>query len=321
MDKCLVTGGAGFIGSHVVHALEAGGASVRVLDNLSTGSRANLEGSSAELVIGDITDGAIVAGAVDGVDVVFHLAAMISVPASMQDPRSCYQTNVIGSLNLLEAARKAGVRRVVLSSSCAVYGDSPGPSAETDPPDPRSPYAASKVAMEDLGRLYTSAFGLSSVSLRYFNVYGPRQSPSSAYAAVIPAFIQALLKGRPPLVHGDGSQSRDFVYVEDVAQANLLAACLQAGGPPVVNIGTGRSQTILELANLLHRLLPGEAPVFGPARAGDLHASCSDTRLAQEALGFRPTTAMERGLQRTVEWMRGGTARMPTMPARDEASG
>jgi UDP-glucose 4-epimerase len=306
LKRCLVTGGAGFIGSHLVNALEASGASVRVLDDLSTGSRDNLRGSGAVVLVGDVRDPAAVGRATDGIDTVFHMAAMISVPASMENPLTCYEVNVLGSLNVLEAARRAGVGRVILSSSCAVYGTNDGPSAETDPLDPQSPYAASKVAMEELGRLYAQAFGVRTISLRYFNVYGPRQSPSSPYAAVIPIFIQAMLTGESPVIYGDGRQTRDFIFVEDVVRANLMAADREEPGPPVVNIGNGQAVTVLELASKLGRILPGPAPVFGPPRPGDLHASCSRPELAQTTLGFRPTTAIDQGLRRTVEWARGG---------------
>jgi len=306
VKAALVTGGAGFIGSHLVHALAGRGVPVRVLDNLSTGNRANLEGTPAEVIVGDVTDPAAVAAAAEGAEVVFHLAAMISVPESMVDPVRCYRENVQGSLHVLEAARRVGARRVVLSSSCAVYGAADHPSGETDDLQPGSPYAASKIAMEHLGRLYSGVYGLSTVSLRYFNVYGPRQSPTSPYAAVIPAFARALLDRRAPIIHGDGQQSRDFVYVADVVQANLLAAEAGEPVPAVVNVGTGHAVTIRRLAVLLAEVLPGApAATFAPPRAGDLHASCSDPRLAWEALGFRPAYDLQRGLTHTVEWMRG----------------
>ncbi len=306
MKAALVTGGAGFIGSHLVHALVGRGVPVRVLDNLSTGNRANLEGSSAELIVGDVTDPLATAAAAEGAEVVFHLAAMISVPESMADPVRCYRENVQGSLHVLEAARRAGARRVVLSSSCAVYGAAEHPSSETDDLHPGSPYAASKIAMEHLGRLYADVYRLSTVALRYFNVYGPRQSPTSPYAAVIPAFGRALMDRRAPVIYGDGDQSRDFVYVADVVQGNLLAAEAGESVPSLVNVGTGHAVTIRRLALLLADVLPGApAATSAPPRPGDLHASCSDPRLAWEALGFRPAYDLQRGLRHTVEWMRG----------------
>jgi len=309
MKRCLVTGGAGFIGSHLVHALAGRGLEVRVLDNLSNGARSNLAGATAELVVGDVTDFEAAASAARGVEVVFHLAAMISVPASMDDPLRSYRENVLGSLNVLEAARRGGVRRVVLSSSCAVYGAADHPSAESDPLEPQSPYAVSKVAMEDLGRLYAEVYRLSTVSLRYFNVYGPRQSPASPYAAVVPIFVHAMLNGQRPVIHGDGEQSRDFVYVDDVVQANILAAEAAGDIPGIVNVGTGQALTVRRLAAALAEVLPDAPPAtFGPPRPGDLHASCSDPRLAQDRLGFRPAYDLQQGLRRTVEWVRGERA-------------
>lgn len=312
VKAALVTGGAGFIGSHLVHALEARGVAVRVLDNLTSGRRSNLEGAAAEFILGDVTDPAATAHAARDVDIVFHLAAMISVAESMDDPVRCYRENVLGSLNVLQAARRAGAGRVVLSSSCAVYGVSGRSSAESDPARPQSPYAASKLAMEHLGRLYADVYGLATVSLRYFNVYGPRQSPTSPYAAVIPTFVRARLEARAPVIDGDGSQSRDFVYVADVVQANLKAADVAEPAPAVVNVGTGHALTIQQLAEALAEILPG-APTatYGPPRPVDLHASCSDIRLAQEALGFRPAYDLQLGLRRTVEWMRGDQAAPP----------
>jgi nucleoside-diphosphate-sugar epimerase len=306
----LVSGGAGFIGSHLVRALLARGDEVLVLDNLSTGARANLADIPVELLVADLGAADQVRAATRGVDTVFHLGAMISVPASLENPAGCYLTNVLGSLHVLEAARREGVRRVVLASSCAVYGDHDGPVAESATPGPMSPYAQSKLAMEDLARLYASAFSLETVCLRFFNVYGPRQDVRSAYAAVIPLFIRAMLDGRPPTIHGDGAQSRDFVFVEDVVQAILLASHTPATGETFrsgesFNVGQGESVTIAALAEALGRLLPGTSgPVFGPARPGDIHRSEADIRRATKALGYRPAYDLHRGLQATVEWMR-----------------
>jgi UDP-glucose 4-epimerase len=235
---------------------------------------------------------------------------MISVPASLDNPAGCYLTNVLGSLHVLEAARREGVRRVVLASSCAVYGDHQGPVAEDAASRPMSPYAQSKLAMEDLARLYASTFSLETVCLRLFNVYGPRQDVHSPYAAVIPLFIEGLLDGRPPTIHGDGAQSRDFVFVEDVVQAMLQASQAAVGGQ-VFNIGQGQSRTVLELAEVLATLVPGSpAPVFGPARAGDIRHSAAVIGRATKALGYRPAWDLQRGLRATVEWMRasGGPA-------------
>jgi len=304
MATMLVTGGAGFIGSHLVRALLARGDDVRVLDNLSTGDRANLADLPVELMVADLGEADQVRAATRGVDTVFHLGAMISVPASLENPASCYRTNVLGSLHVLEAARREQVRRVVLASSCAVYGDHAGPVAEDAASRPMSPYASSKLAMEDLARLYTSAMGLQTVCLRFFNVYGPRQDVHSPYAAVIPLFIEGLLDGRPPTIHGDGGQSRDFVFVEDVVQAMLQASQAVVGGQ-LFNIGQGQSRTVLELAEVLAALVPGSpAPVFGPARAGDIRTSAADIGRATKALGYRPAWDLHQGLQATVEWIR-----------------
>jgi nucleoside-diphosphate-sugar epimerase len=313
VDTALVTGGAGFIGSHVVRAMLAEGARVRVLDNLSTGSRANLAGLPVELIIADLDEADHIRAAVRGVDRVVHLAAMISVPASLENPASCYQPNVLGSLHVLEAARREHVRRVVLASSCAVYGDQAGPVAEGSPTRPLSPYASSKLAMEDLSRLYHSAFGLETVCLRLFNVYGPRQDVNSPYAAVIPLFIREMLEGRPPTIHGDGRQSRDFVFVEDVVQAIRLASTASSAAGEVFNVGQGRSVTVLQLAEALGGLLPGlPGPTFGEPRAGDVRTSAASISRAVETLGYRPAWDLHRGLEATVEWTRA------SRPASDE---
>jgi len=304
VTRVLVTGGAGFIGSHLVRALLARGDDVRVLDNLSTGARANLADLPVELLVADVGEADQVRAATRGVDTVFHLGAMISVPVSLENPANCYRTNVLGSLHVLEAARREQVRRVVLASSSAVYGDHDGPVAEDAASRPMSPYASSKLAMEELARLYTSAMGLQTVCLRFFNVYGPRQDVHSPYAAVIPLFIEGLLDGRPPTIHGDGGQSRDFVFVEDVVQAMLQASQAAVAGQ-VFNIGQGQSWTVLELAETLAALVQESLPpVFGPARAGDIRTSAADIGRATEALGYRPVWDLHQGLQATVEWTR-----------------
>jgi len=305
MPLALVTGGAGFIGSHLVRALVARGHAVRVVDNLSTGSRDNLEGLSVELIPADIANPTTLRGAARGADVIYHLAAMISVPASLDNPVGCYQTNVLGSLHLLEAARREGVRRVVLASSCAVYGDRQEPVDEDAEPRPQSPYAASKLAMEDLARLYHRTLGLATVCLRFFNVYGPRQDPASPYAAVIPRFIEAMHRGHAATIFGDGEQSRDFVFVEDVVQALLLAAEAPAAPGGTFNIGRGQATTILELETTLRQLFPGAPPTIrAPERPGDIRLSQADIRRATETLGYRPVHDLHHGLQATVEWMR-----------------
>jgi len=306
MPTALVTGGAGFIGSHLIRRLEGRGWTVRALDNLSTGSPENLAGTRAELQVGDIRDVKAVDDAVRGAEAVFHLAAMISVPESMAQPAECYRSNVLGSMHILQAARQAGVRRVVLSSSCAVYGDAGHPVDESAETSPISPYAASKLAMEQAARMMTLAFELPTVCLRYFNVYGPRQAPDSPYAAAIPIFIRTMLAGEAPVIHGDGRQTRDFVFVEDVARANLLAAEADVEPGAVFNIGSGRSVTIADLVQSLRGLFPGiPEPTFGPARAGDIRLSSGRIGRAEQALGYRPETALSDGLAVTVEWARG----------------
>jgi nucleoside-diphosphate-sugar epimerase len=303
LTTALVTGGAGFIGSSVVRTLIDHQVEVQVLDNFSTGSHDNLAGQDIDIFEGDIRDPVMVAAAVHGMDLVFHLAAMVSVTESMADPVGAYQANLIGSVNVLEAARQQGVDRVVLSSSCAVYGDTTGPVAESAELQPLSPYAASKVAMERAADLYQRAYGLSTVSLRYFNVYGRRQRADSDYAAVIPLFINQMADSSPIQIDGDGHQTRDFVHVNDVAWANWLAASEpEANG--VYNIGSGRSHSILDLAEDLQRIFPqAPSPAHGPAREGDIKHSEADLGRAS-ALGYRPRIALEDGLRATVEWFR-----------------
>ncbi len=307
MATALVTGGAGFIGSHLARALVSRGDRVTVLDDLSTGSRDNLAGADARLIEGDVQDPEAVAAAMRDVELVFHHAALISVAESMQDPPTCYQTNLAGSVNVLWAAHQAGVRRVVLASSAAVYGEAEGPVGEAGPLNPISPYAASKVAMEEAGQLFARTYGLPTVSLRYFNVYGPRQRADSPYAAVIPIFIEQMLAGEAVTIHGDGQQSRDFVFVDDVVRANLLAADLPAAQSGIFNIAGGSSVSVEQLAHMLRGLIPGvPEPVRGPSRPGDIRFSAADLRRSSQALGYRPATGLERGLQQTVEWFRAG---------------
>jgi nucleoside-diphosphate-sugar epimerase len=313
MNHYLVTGGAGFIGSHITRTLLRQGAAVRVLDNFSTGRRENLRASKEEATSGsidvieaDLRDQSQVAGAVRGIDVVFHEAAFVSVPESMERPQECLDVNVAGSLNLMEAARKAGVKRVVIASSAAVYGDLTDlPLAEETPPRPLSPYAVSKQVDELYAGLYTRSFGLEVTALRYFNVYGPRQNPNSVYAAAVPIFIRRLLDGQAITVFGDGGQTRDLIYVGDVVRANLLAAEHPAAAGQVFNICTGNATSILELVEALRGLFPGaRPPAFGPVRAGDIYASVGRPTKAESLLGFRAEMVLADGLKATVEWMR-----------------
>jgi UDP-glucose 4-epimerase len=305
MAKVLVTGGAGFIGSHLVHGLLDRGDRVRVLDNLSTGSKANLAGLDVEFIEGDIRDATVVQESIKDVDVVFHLAAFISVAGSMEDPLTCYAANLNGSLNVLLQASKVGVRRVVLASSAAVYGESDSTVAENHPPSPQSPYAASKLAMEQAAHLFSESFSLETICLRFFNAYGPLQSPDSPYAAAIPRFIQAMLAGEPATIHGDGQQTRDFVYVGDIVEAMLLAVDGDSIDGRVFNIAGGKSVPINELVEILQRFFPETPdPVFAPPRQGDLRFSEADISLAERALGYRPRIDLQEGLGITVEWFR-----------------
>jgi len=305
MAKVLVTGGAGFIGSHIVRDLLDRGDQVRVLDNLSTGSKANLAGLNIDFIEGDIRDAAVAQESIKNVDAVFHLAAFISVAGSMEDPLACYDANLNGSLNVLMQADKAGVRRVVLASSAAVYGESESTVDENHPPTPLSPYAASKLAMEQAAKLFSQSFNLETVCLRFFNAYGPRQSPDSPYAAAIPKFIQVMSAGEPVTIHGDGRQTRDFVYVGDIVNAMLLAADGESIDGRVFNIAGGNSVSINKLVETLQRFFPEiPDPVFGPPRQGDLLFSEADISLAERALGYRPRIDLQAGLGITVEWFR-----------------
>lgn len=304
MSVCLVTGGAGFIGSHLVEALLARGDRVRVLDNLSSGYVDNLAGviDRVEFVEGDIREGGVVQEATAGVDFVFHLAAIVSVPKSMAEPVETEHVNVVGTLNVLQAARKAGVQGVVLSSSCAVYGDEPAlPKTEAMPPRPKSPYAVSKLAAEDYSQIYYETYGLKTVVLRYFNAFGPRQDPSSPYSGVISIFMDKLSQGLAPTIFGDGQQTRDFVYVGDVVRANLIAAEVEQAAGQVFNIATGQPVTINRLFECLGDLLDGEfEPTYGPPRPGDIVYSYGDASRAQRVLGWQPEVSLEEGLRRLV---------------------
>lgn len=312
MKQYLVTGGAGFIGSHIVRALLEQGASVRVLDNFSSGKGENFggladskNGSRLEVHEGDLRDAAKVALAVRGVEVIFHEAAFVSVPESMEKPQECFDVNIMGTSILLEAARTAGVRRVVIASSAAVYGDSNVlPLAEETPLRSLSPYAVSKLANEMFAALYTEAFGLEVSALRYFNVYGPRQRPDSTYAAAVPIFIRCLRNGRATTVFGDGGQTRDLIFVGDVVRANLIAAEHPAAPGQIFNICTGQETRILDLLDVLYKLFPdAPKPVFSEPRAGDIYKSLGSPVKAEKTIGFKAQTSLAAGLKETVEWM------------------
>ncbi len=319
----LVTGGAGFIGSHVVEALVRAGERVRVLDDLSTGSLRNLEealglapgslrppapgdvvrvADGCELIVGDLRDPEVLRRACAGVEIVVHEAALRAVPRSVDDPLSTHEVNVTGTLRLLLAAREAGVRRVVFASSSSVYGASlEVPKVETMTPAPVSPYAVSKLAGEHYCRVFFELYGLETVSLRYFNVFGPRQDPASRYAAVIPRFLAAALEGRPLEVHGDGLQSRDFTYVRNVVRATLLAATAPQAAGQVLNVGAGETYSILDLVRALEEIFGRRLGVrHTPPRPGDVRITLADISRARAVLGYEPEVDFLEGLRHTV---------------------
>jgi UDP-glucose 4-epimerase len=302
MKKYLVTGGAGFIGSHIVRALLQQGDFVRILDNFSTGKRENIAGLNAEIVEGDLRDPAKVAEAVQGVEIIFHQAAFVSVPQSMDEPMTCFDINQRGTESLLEAARKAGAKRVVLASSAAVYGDLDSmPLEEHFPLRPLSPYAVSKRVDELYAEMYTRSFGLDVVALRYFNVYGPRQRPDSMYAAAVPIFTRRLIDGKPITIYGDGGQTRDLVYVGDIVRANLVASEHPAAPGQVFNICSGDEIRVIDIIENLMDFFPNApAPEFAPARAGDIYRSLGSPAKAEKILGFKTQTSLEDGLRAVV---------------------
>jgi len=304
----LVTGGAGFIGAHLVEALVRKGCRVRVLDNLSTGSRENLRGVAdrIELVEGDIRDMATLRRAMRGVEYVSHQAALRSVPRSVDDPLSTDEVNVHGTLKVLMAAREAGVRRFVYASSSSVYGDSPAlPKREEAPVEPLSPYAVSKLAGELYCRVFAKLYGLETVALRYFNVFGPKQNPDSPYAAVIPLFIRAALTGEPAEVHGDGNQSRDFTYIDNVVEANLLALHQPGVSGEVFNVACGERHSLLEILDLLSTFVGRPIPRrHTPPRAGDVRHTHASIEKGLHRLGYRPSVGFAEGLQRTFDYLR-----------------
>lgn len=305
--QVLVTGGAGFIGSHLAAALVARGDSVRVLDNFRTGKRENLADLAVELVEGDIGDEAVVQAAVADCDLIFHLAAMVSVPESVKTPKLNHHINVTGTFNVFEAARIAGVKRVVYSSSSAVYGDLPHlPAREGYVPHPISPYGAAKLMNEIIAESYRTSFGLDALGLRYMNVFGPRQDPSSPYSGVLSIFCRAAINGTGVTIYGDGQQTRDFVFVEDVVQANLLAAQLpskQIPDQPVFNVGRGQSTAINDIVEMLGELTHQAIPItYAPERLGDIKHSVADISQAQTILSYYPQVTVLDGLKATLDW-------------------
>lgn len=308
MSSSLVTGGAGFIGNHVVRGLLAAGHRVRVLDDLSTGKNSNLTDidSQIELMIGDITNPDNCRRAMEGVETVYHLAARASVPRSIDNPRETHTVNVTGTLNLLEAARQFHVKRFVYSASSSAYGDTPElPKRESMKDHPKSPYAVSKLAGEQYCSAFAVCYGMQTVSLRYFNVFGPRQDPHSAYAAVIPAFVTRMLRSERPVVYGDGEQTRDFCYIDNVVQANLLAGSAARLQGEVVNIGCAERTSLNDVIRVINQELGTNVqPDYQPARAGDVRDSQAAIDEAARVLGYKPKVYFADGIKRSIAWYR-----------------
>jgi UDP-glucose 4-epimerase len=303
----LVTGGAGFIGSSIVRALVNRGDRVRVIDNFSTGTRENLDGlSGIDVLEGDILDDLLLARAAIGVDIVFHQAAVSSVPRSVAEPLFTHEVNATGTVKILNAARLAGVRRVVYAASASAYGNAPvSPKVETMAPDPVSPYAVSKVAGEQYCRAFFAVYGFETVCLRYFNVFGARQDPESEYAAVIPRFVTAALEGRVATVFGDGEQSRDFCHIENVVTANFLAADAPEAPGRIFNIGCGQAVSLGQVLKVLGEILGHVVECqYEASRQGDVRYSCADIALARRYLNYDPRVAFRDGLETTLDWYR-----------------
>ena len=308
MQTFLVTGGAGFIGSHIAARLVERGDRVRVLDNLNTGHLSNMEAfrERIDFFEADLRDADAVRQAVKGVDCIFHQAALASVPLSVKRPLDTNSACVTGTLTLLDAARQAGVRRLVYAASSSAYGDQPTASKrESDLPMPISPYGVAKLAAEYYCQAFTASYGFETVALRYFNVFGPRQDPNSAYSAVIPLFITAMLQGRQPVIYGDGGQSRDFTFVGNIVDANLLAAEVPGVAGHVLNVANGRSTDLLELIDVLNELLGTDVrPVHEDSRPGDVRESLADITQARTLLGYEPKVGFDEGLRRSIDYYR-----------------
>jgi len=307
MTVSLVTGGAGFIGSNLVRGLLERGESVRVLDNFSTGNRRNLEGLDVEVVEGELRSYERVHNAVRGADAVYHLGALGSVPRSVQDPLTSSAVNVEGTLNVLLAARDEGVKRVVYSSSSSVYGTRRDlPVTEQTPPDPISPYGVAKLAAERYCVSFSRVYALETVVLRFFNVFGPRQSPLSQYAAVVPLFVTAIGRGEPITIEGDGEQSRDFTYVSNVVDASISAAEADGASGRIFNVSSGSPATVNQLADAIGRIAGKSVErAFAPPRTGDIRDSWADIGAARDALGYEPRIDLDEGLRRTIEYLLG----------------
>jgi UDP-glucose 4-epimerase len=304
--RYLITGGAGFIGSHIANTLLQNGKQVRILDNFSSGKRENLQGLDVEIIEGDLRNDEDVNKAVKNIDIIFHEAAFVSVPESMEKPQECLDVNVSGTSQLFEAARRSGVKRVVFASSAAVYGDSEAyPLSENTPLKQLSPYAVSKRIDEMYAELFTNQFGLEVVALRYFNVYGPRQRPDSMYAAAVPIFIRRILDNKPITIFGDGGQTRDLVNVKDVVQANLLASEHPKAPGQIFNVCTGVETKLLDLLDILYKIFPN-APkhIHAEPRAGDIYRSIGTPKKIMDSLGFKPQVSLADGLAEAVEVMR-----------------
>jgi len=308
MDKFLVTGGAGFIGSNICKILVAQGCSVRVVDNLLTGKKSNLAEviDEIEFIEADMGDPEVARLAVKDIDAVLHQGALPSVPLSIDNPANTHKHCVDATFTLLLAARDAGVKRFVYAASSSAYGDTPVlPKVETMATSPLSPYAVAKLVGEYYCSVFYKVFGLETISLRYFNVFGPHQDPASQYAAAIPAFVTAVLKGEPPTVYGDGEQSRDFTYIDNVVEANLLAARAKQTKGEVVNIACGEAVTVNDVIDIINEVLEKNVkPIYAPARAGDVKHSLADIARAREVIGFEPVIGFEDGLRKAIDWYR-----------------
>ena len=308
MAHYAVTGGAGFIGSNLAHAFVERGHKVTIIDNFSTGRRQNLEGLIGEVSLfeGTIADFSLLESALQDVDAVFHQAALPSVPKSIERPLDTNHENITGTLTLFEACRSVGVKRVIYASSSSAYGDHDAQiKVETLEGRPKSPYAVQKFTAELYARVYSELFGLETVGLRYFNVFGPRQDPNSQYAAVVPAFVTSLLENKSPTIYGDGKQSRDFTHIDNVIQANLKAAKAPNVGGQVFNVGCGSSTSLLSLIDFINEVLGSDIePIFDPPRAGDVLHSLAGISKAREYLGYEPSVSVKDGLLKTIDWYR-----------------
>jgi UDP-glucose 4-epimerase len=308
MEKFLVTGGAGFIGSNICRKLVSEGCFVRVIDNLLTGKKSNLADiiDNIEFIEADMGDEEIARSAMKNIEIILHQGALPSVPRSVDDPAASHKHCVDATFTLLLAARDAGIKRFVYAASSSAYGDTPTlPKIETMPPAPLSPYAVGKLVGEYYCSVFSQVFGLETISLRYFNVFGPNQDPASQYAAAIPAFVTSILKDQPPTIYGDGRQSRDFTYVDNVVEANLLAARVKQTQGQVINIACGQAITVNEIIEIINNSLGKNIrPIYTDPRPGDVKHSLADITAARRLIGFKPIISFEQGLQKAIEWYR-----------------